>query len=106
MRLILLALAISGCSSLQSRLDDAPAYAETSQVSVAAFQSCFVTATADQHVSWLPRGTGGVFTATAGPQNYVMWAVTIDDLGSTRRIEAHSVGPSGRLQGKIDSCLP
>lgn len=106
MRLFLLLFAaLSGCSTLQSRLAEAPNYSRMTAKTVSAFQACFVPTTANQNVNYLPRGNGGTFTATAGPQNYVMWAVTIDDLGTERRVSLHSVGPNRAMVTKIEGCL-
>jgi hypothetical protein len=98
-------IALAGCSTLQSRLEGPPDFSRTTQTSLAAFQKCFVAATANQNVAYLPTGNGGTFTASAGPQDYVFWAVTIDDLGNERRVTVHAVGSGKIVIREVESCL-
>lgn len=100
---------VAGCSTVQARLDDPPIFSRTTPTTVGSFQSCFVAATANLNVNYLPRGNGGTFTSTAGPQNYVLWLVNIDDLGAERRVSVHAVdsiwGKDKRLPAIVESCI-
>ena len=73
----------------------------------AQFNKCFVRATGNENVNYLPGLNGGTFKSTAGPQNYVFWLVTVDDQGSERRITVQAVnGAIGRKAvAKVDGCL-
>jgi hypothetical protein len=105
---VLLALvALSACSTVESRMDAPPLFSFETPLSVAAFNECFVRATAGENVNYLPRERGGTFKASAGPQDYVFWLVTIEDLGSDRRASVQAVNSAmGRkAAAKVQSCI-
>jgi hypothetical protein len=88
-------------------MDDPPVFDRSTATTVAAFQGCFVPATANENVSYLPRANGAQFKSTAGPQNYVFWIVNIDDLGDQRRVTVHAInsGIGNRITPKVQGCL-
>jgi hypothetical protein len=103
---LLLAVAITACSSVQSRMSDAPMFTRTTATSSAQFNECFVRATGNENVTYLPRLNGGTFKSSAGPQDYVFWLVTVDDLGNERRITVQAVNQAiGRKAAhKVEAC--
>jgi hypothetical protein len=103
----ILTFALLGCSTVQSRMEGPPLYMKTSPVSAQAFNDCFVRATGNQNVNYLPSAKGGTFKATAGPQEYVFWLVSVDDLGTSRQITVRAVNSRmGRgITEKVDACL-
>lgn len=105
--LVFLLAALAGCSTTQSRMNDAPLFSVTTATTAAAFNECFVQATGKENVSYLPRANGGSFKSSAGPQDYVFWLVTVADLGSSRRITVQAVNSGiGRgVSAKIRGCV-
>lgn len=107
MRMIVaLALLTSGYSTVSSRLSEEPQLTRTTTVSVDAFNQCFVLATGKESVSYLPAPKGGMFKATAGPQDYVFWIVSIADQGSSRLISIRGVNEkvARQIARKVDAC--
>lgn len=101
------ALVIAGCSTVQSRMDAEPMFTKTTAASLMDIQGCVTRATANENVNYLPTARGGMFKSTAGPQEYVFWLLSIDDLGSERRVSVRAVnrGIGDKLVQKIQSCL-
>jgi hypothetical protein len=101
------ALAASACSSVQSRMGDAPIFSQTTAASLTGLQGCITQATGNENVSYLPTATGGMFKSTAGPQDYVFWLLNIDDLGAKRRVTVRAVNSrlGEKLVRKIQGCL-
>jgi hypothetical protein len=95
-------LLLAGCSTVDSRRQQAPVFQQSVSTPAKDFEGCFADKTAGQNVAYLPRARGGSFSAKAGPQNYVFWVVDIDDLGAERRIALYAV--NSRLARK--SALP
>jgi len=103
------ALALAGCSTLQSRRDDPPIFQQTTAISVQDFQGCFAEKTAKQDVQYLPRRNGGTFSSGAGTQRYILWVVDVDDLGAERRVTVHAVdsiwGPNKKIIAEVQACM-
>lgn len=105
--IVLVAVTLGGCSTVESRLEEPPLFNTMTSASIVSLQGCISTATAKENVSYLPTATGGLFKSTAGPQSYVFWTVSIDDLGDRRRVTVHAVnGRTGRvLIRRIAHCI-
>ncbi len=90
-------------------MDDPPIFSRSTSTTLATFQSCFTAATAGENVNYLPRGNGGTYKSSAGPQDYVLWIVNIDDLGTERRVAIHAVdsmwGPNEGIVSKVEGCI-
>ena len=101
------ALIVTGCSTVQSRMDAEPMFTKTTATPAATIQGCVTRATANENVNYLPTASGGMFKSTAGPQEYVFWLLNIDDLGAERRVSVRAVnrGIGQKLVEKIQSCL-
>jgi hypothetical protein len=84
-----------------------PIFTQTTATPLATIQGCITRATANENVNYLPTATGGLFKSTAGPQEYVFWLLSIDDLGTERRVSVRAInrGIGDKLVGKIRSCL-
>jgi len=104
---LLLVFALSACSTVASRRDQAPDFTLSGGASLQQFQGCFAERTAKQQVVYLPRASGGSFSSGAGPQRYVAWLVDVDDLGASRRVSIHAVNSMIARQVAVDvrACL-
>lgn len=105
--LLLAFAALAACSTVRSRMSEPPLFAFVTERPASAFNECFVGATGNENVSYLPRVNGGTFKASAGPQNYVFWLVTVDDLTDRRRISVQAVnsGIGRKVAAKVRGCL-
>jgi hypothetical protein len=88
-------------------MDAEPMFTQTTSAPLANIQGCVTRATGDENVNYLPTASGGMFKSTAGPQEYVFWLLSIDDLAAERRVTVHAVnrGVGQKLVTKIQSCL-
>lgn len=88
-------------------MDQPPVFSQTTAAPLTAIQGCITQATTNENVSYLPTERGGMLKSTAGPQNYVFWIVTIDDLGTERRVAVHAIneGIGNKIVPKVQACI-